>query len=93
MTRILRNVELRELVLDPTATPGPGCTSPAVVASDEVSRTVYVLVCRECQPPLPMPFTSAEERGKWASLHTKGTGHDLWLVRDEPMVRPPAGGG
>lgn len=38
MTRILRNVELRELVLDPTATPGPGCTSPAVVRSAEGLR-------------------------------------------------------
>lgn len=33
MTRILRNVELRELVLDPAAKPGPGCSPPTVVTS------------------------------------------------------------
>jgi hypothetical protein len=50
---------------------------------DTVSETFYVLVCRECTPLLPMPFPSPAERGKWASEHTKATGHDKWLVKDE----------
>jgi hypothetical protein len=44
----------------------------------------YVLVCRECgNGDLPMPFESAEARGRWAAAHTKGTGHDRWLVVDQ----------
>lgn len=42
----------------------------------------YILVCRECEPVLPMPFESAEDRGRWAGEHTSGTGHGLWLVLD-----------
>lgn len=46
----------------------------------------YVLFCRECDgdDPLPIPFESAEARGRWASEHTKATGHDRWLVLDQP---------
>jgi hypothetical protein len=42
----------------------------------------YVLFCRGCDPGLktPMPFLSAEDRGRWAGAHTSGTGHDRWLV-------------
>jgi hypothetical protein len=49
-------------------------------------ETFYLLACRECgdpEHPLIMPFASAEERGKWASEHTEGTGHDRWWVKDE----------
>jgi hypothetical protein len=56
--------------------------SPAV-SDVVVSVAVYVLVCKECDPLLPMPFASAAERGKWAAEHTRGTGHDKWFVRDE----------
>jgi hypothetical protein len=47
----------------------------------------YVLICRKCDPNLdaPMPFPSPEERGRWASEHTRGTGHDLWLVYDDEL--------
>jgi len=49
--------------------------------------TFYLLVCRECsdldEDPLVMPFKSAEDRGKWATAHTRGTGHDRWYVEDE----------
>jgi hypothetical protein len=53
----------------------------------------YLLVCRTCaehqDPVLPIPFGSAQERGKWASEHTAGTGHDSWLVWEEARrVRP-----
>jgi hypothetical protein len=48
-----------------------------------MSETFYVLVCRECTPPLPFPFPSSAERGKWAAGHTRATGHDNWLVKDE----------
>lgn len=49
----------------------------------------FVLVCRECWPEASlhhlvgeMPFQSPEARGLWATQHTKGTGHDSWLVID-----------
>lgn len=43
-----------------------------------------MLVCRQCSPTgdLPMPFVSRVERGKWAALHTKGTGHADWYCLD-----------
>lgn len=47
----------------------------------------YILCCRECDgdgDPLPIPFETPEGRGRWASEHTKGTGHERWLVMDEP---------
>ncbi len=43
----------------------------------------YLLSCLECEPPLPMPFSSQEERGGWAAEHTKGTGHNRWHVWEE----------
>lgn len=50
-------------------------------------RTFYVLRCRVCDDesgiPLPIPFDSAEARGRWASEHKAGTGHDSWVVTDE----------
>ena len=46
----------------------------------------YVLVCRDCGDGdmLPMPFESPQARGKWAAEHTRATGHDRWLVKDQP---------
>ena len=52
------------------------------------TRTYYVLVCRDCgdgDDALPMPFGSAEERGKWAAAHTRGTGHNRWFVTDQKV--------
>jgi hypothetical protein len=50
-------------------------------------RTFYVLSCRDCEAEsgisLPIPFASAEARGRWASEHKAGTGHDSWIVTDE----------
>lgn len=49
-----------------------------------MKRTFYLLVCRACgDGDLTLPFGSAEERGKWAAAHTKGTGHDVWRVWDK----------
>ena len=48
---------------------------------------LYLLTCRECgdpDRPLPMPFGSPAERGHWASEHTRTTGHDRWIVLDQP---------
>lgn len=42
------------------------------------SLSFYLLGCRACGNGglvLVMPFGSAEERGKWATKHTQGTGH------------------
>lgn len=54
--------------------------------SDDNGELWYVLVCRVCSPNLnlPIPFKSAEDRGKWAAVHTRGTGHNSWLVIDQP---------
>jgi hypothetical protein len=49
----------------------------------EMTQKFYLLVCRECgNGDLVMPFGSAEERGKWAGGHTRGTGHDRWFVTE-----------
>ena len=52
--------------------------------------TFYVLCCRDCDEAaehvLPMPFPTPEARGRWATEHTKATGHQRWFVDDE--VRP-----
>lgn len=44
----------------------------------------YLLACLVCDPPLPMPFSSEAERGKWAATHTRGTGHSRWHVWEDP---------
>jgi hypothetical protein len=54
--------------------------------SDPTRAVWFVLVCRICTPELPMPFPSAEARGKWAAAHTRGTGHDSWIVIDQPAL-------
>ena len=51
----------------------------------------YLLACRQCgdpDRPLPIPFESPAARGKWASGHTAGTGHDRWIVKDVPEGEP-----
>jgi len=50
-----------------------------------MSEMFYLLACLECgdpENPLPMPFGNPAERGKWASEHTRATGHDRWWVKD-----------
>ena len=57
-----------------------------------MTEVFYLLACRECgdpERPLIMPFGTAAERGKWASAHTRATGHERWWVKDE--VREQAG--
>lgn len=46
----------------------------------------YYLMCRQCgDGTVPVgPFASREERGEWMAAHTRETGHDSWLVRDQP---------
>jgi hypothetical protein len=54
-------------------------------------KVFYVLICRECgdpDKPLPMPFESPAERGKWAAAHTAATGHDSWFVIDQTEDEP-----
>jgi hypothetical protein len=61
------------------------------------SDVFYLLVCRQCgdlelgpsgevvsDNALFMLFDTAEARGKWATAHTRGTGHDHWFVFDQP---------
>lgn len=51
----------------------------------ETPQTWYILACRQCGNPgrpLPVPFTSPAERGRWAAGHTRATGHDQWIVID-----------
>ena len=45
-----------------------------------------IIVCRTCSTDADMvaliPFASWSDRGKWASEHTRGTGHASWLCLD-----------
>jgi hypothetical protein len=53
----------------------------------------YLLACFLCgdpERPLPMPFGSPAERGKWASGHTRATGHERWHVWEEVRVAVPS---
>ena len=62
------------------------------MTADPPSPFWHVLVCRQCgNGDLPMPFGSPAERGKWASEHTARTGHDNWLVLDQPRVQDDSG--
>lgn len=69
----------------------PGETRPPDAGSAD-KHMIYLLNCRECDEQsgreLVIPFGSPAERGKYASEHTRGTGHDRWFVRDErrPVV-------
>lgn len=58
---------------------------------EAAERTYYVLVCRVCDPEAesPIPFESAEARGRWATDHTAGTGHENWIVVDQPAESAP----
>lgn len=51
-----------------------------------MTETFFLLLCLECSDgnlPLPQPFGDPAARGKWASEHTKVTGHDRWRVWEE----------
>lgn len=63
-------------------------------SEQSTTKIFYLLACLECgdpERPLPMPFGSPSERGKWASAHTRGTGHDRWRVKDEERTERPTG--
>lgn len=73
--------------------PLPAAHAAAAAHAEYVERTAgqvlpppggvfYVLVCIECDDDLSIPFPSAEERGVWASEHTRGTGHARWFVTE-----------
>lgn len=65
---------------------GEEVTGVSVDGSTFTRETFYMLACLECgdiDKPLAMPFKSQEARGKWASEHTAGTGHDRWRVTTE----------
>jgi hypothetical protein len=53
----------------------------------ETATRSFLLACRSCPVPQVLPFASAAERGKWASQHTRETGHDSWLVRDHGQIK------
>ena len=59
-----------------------------------MTETFYLLICRDCTTggarPLPIPFGSPEERGRYAAEHREGTGHDNWWVHDQTVTNPPA---
>jgi hypothetical protein len=48
----------------------------------EGDGTLYLLLCRACSTDTPIPFDSAEARGKWAAEHRDSTGHDTWWAPD-----------
>lgn len=67
-------------------------TNVAAVAAGEraAGEPWFVAICRTCWPEAQlvpdvrlvgeMPFRSVAERGKWCGEHTRGTGHDSWLL-------------
>jgi hypothetical protein len=67
-----------------------GNTVSAEVIAEDLQRrreagepgTVFLLLCRECTTDVPIPFDSAEARGKWAAGHRDATGHDTWWSHD-----------
>lgn len=76
-----------------TSSPNSGRIALTLRAEDKPipPEVFYLLVCLECgdpERPLPIPFGSPAERGKWAAAHTRGTGHDNWRVWDETRLRP-----
>jgi hypothetical protein len=89
----------RSWLLEPAPAPqGPpgapadllfGCVQAEGMARKEqdMSRSIYyLLACRECgdgEDATVLPFASAADRGKWATAHTRETGHDRWYVKDE----------
>lgn len=50
----------------------------------DVTDERCMLVCRKCDPTgdRPIPFADRTARGRWAALHTKGTGHADWYCVD-----------
>lgn len=52
------------------------------MAAETKAPTAYRLACRRCDKPEVLTFPGPAERGRWASQHTRETGHDQWLVRD-----------
>lgn len=59
------------------------------------TRIYFVICCRDCDDacggePTPIPFLTPEARGRWATEHKRGTGHDRWTVIDEPREEPEA---
>jgi hypothetical protein len=57
----------------------PNCGQPDAVIEPKI---FYMLTCLECEGELAIPFESPEARGEWSAAHTKGTGHDRWIILD-----------
>jgi len=61
------------------------------------SKGYWVTCCVACDGdhPMPMPFGSLEERENWVSAHTRGTGHNHYImvdpVRDQDSDQLPLG--
>jgi hypothetical protein len=76
-----------------TGTPRPAVTLASMIEHEitEEGAVFYLLACRECgNGDLVMPFSGQEERGKWAAAHTRGTGHNHWLVTDTRALEAEA---
>jgi hypothetical protein len=62
----------------------PQRTDPAIPG------TFYILVCLDCgdgETLSPLVFETPAERGGWAAAHTRGTGHQRWIIKDQPRTR------
>ena len=59
-------------------------SNPAGSVALPPDGSLFFLSCRECDtdPEAPIPFDSAEARGKWAAAHRDSTGHDTWWCHD-----------
>lgn len=61
-------------------------TGRGIIGAMSEPEVFFLLVCRDCgdpERPLPQPFSSQAERGRWAAEHTRATGHDRWIVTEE----------
>lgn len=45
-----------------------------------MSKTFYVAICLGCEPPMPMPFPTWEQRDEWLRAHSDGAGHVKYLL-------------
>lgn len=63
-------------------TKGPVVHSTVMLPAPYKLATFYMAECRDCEPPLPMPFGDQEKRDEWAREHSK-IGHRVKVFTEE----------
>jgi hypothetical protein len=57
----------------------------AASSSSATPVTWHLLVCLDCTKA--EVFDTPGERDGWQEAHTRGTGHQRWIVKDQPRGR------